>query len=590
MLSLLVACLPALVPQDVLIANGTDAGAPIAGMSVVTAGPAFAAASIPGAAPTLMPGWPVPITTHANFHPTRNVALVDLDGDARMEIVRPSTDGNVYVFRHDGTPLPGWPRAVNGWAQVAPAIGDLDGDGYLELVVATRGLTSGGWLYVLARDGTVWPGWPRSLSNNNVEGVTLADLDGDGLLEILATERVYPLGRVHALRRDGSSLPGWPVTLDHVPALTPAVGDVDGDGRPEIVMASYQSLYVFDAAGQVEPGWPVQVRTAYNANFSYQSPALADLDGDGKLEIAICMHQGGSGCYVFRHDGSPQPGWPQAFAGTWSYTPPTICDLDADGQLDVIAGRAGGTSPGAAVFAWNRHGQLLAGFPYVTEGGAESPLTVADIDLDPELEIFFGTSVMQSNQGFLHCIDAAGRPQPGFPLRTNGFTYLNGATIGDVDGDRLPEIAVLANNGTNGEITLWKLTGRGLASPIHWKGYHEGNERRGLFAESDRHFLTGHATRGSLLFVELQGTRGNVVASFVGARPAVVPVADWGILRLDPTLPIVPFIVVPLTVDPRAVQMLTVPVSLALGTRLVFQGVEIGASVRLRQMQMVTVR
>ena len=586
---LLVSALALVAPQNTTVVKATAAHEFFAGASIVQPGAPITAPTLPGVAPVLMAGWPVPITTHANFHPSRNVTLADLDGDARMELIRPSTDGNVYVFHHDGTPMAGWPRLLTGWGQVAPAVGDLDGDGFLEIVVATRGVTSGGRLYVLARDGNTWPGFPMSFSNNNVEGVVLADLDGDGLLEIIATERAYPLGRVHVLRRDGSSLPGFPVTLDHVPALTPAVGDVDGDGRADIVCASYLSLYAFSATGQMLPGWPVQARNAYSANFSYQSPALADLDGDGKLEIAICMHQTGSGCYVFRHDGTLQPGWPQSFGGTWSYTPPTICDLDGDGQLDVLAGRAGGTVPAPALFAWNRHGQLLPGFPYSTEGGAESPLTVADIDLDPELEIFFGTSVMQANQGFLHCIDGLGQPQPGFPLRTNGFTYLNGASIGDVDGDRVPEIASLANNGTNGEITLWKLTGRTAASPILWKGYHEGNERRGLRAESGWHFVTGRAARGGLVFVEMNGTAGNVVASVLGVQPAVLPIPGWGVLRLAPAFPMVPIAVATLGGDGRAVQALQMP-GVGLGARLPFQGVELGAGVALRQMQMVVLQ
>jgi hypothetical protein len=105
--------------QGVLV---SDAGALIAGKTLPALHADGAAPSAPGplAPPTLMPGWPVTITTHGSFHPNRNVTLADLDGDARLEIIRPSTDGQVYVFRHDGTALPGWPRAVTGWCQIAP--------------------------------------------------------------------------------------------------------------------------------------------------------------------------------------------------------------------------------------------------------------------------------------------------------------------------------------------------------------------------------------------------------------------------------------------------------------------------------------
>jgi len=570
----------------------SDAGSPLAGMTQV-APSTFAPPSTPSpaATPTLLPGWPKTIVTHSSFHPTRNVTFADLDADGRMEIVRPSTDGMVYVFRPDGTALPGWPQAVLGWGQVAPAVADLDGDGWLEVVVATRGLTSGGRLYVFDRTGGVRAGWPVSLGGNNVEAVTVADLDGDGRSEIVATERAYPIGRVHALRADGSPVPGWPFTLDHVPALSAAVGDVDADGSPEVVVASYNSLYVLTAGGTAEPGWPVAVNTAFGANFSYQSPALGDLDGDGRLEIVICTHQGGSGCYVFRHDGTQQPGWPKLFGGTWSYCPPTLADLDGDGSLDVLAGRAGGTATSAALYAWDRQGTLLPGFPYATTGGAESPITVAQIDGDPELEIFFGTSVMVSNQGYLHCIDGRGVAEPGFPLRTDGFTYLNGATIGDVDGDGVLDIGALANRDTVGTIYLWKLTGPTSPGAIAWKCYHEGNERRGRVAESDRFAVTGWAHPASTLLLELQVGAGNAAAVLLGTRPGVVPLPPFGILRLDPTAPIHTLLTLPPPPAGRAVVALPLPNNPFLrGLALPMQGVAAGSSVELLQMQMVVVQ
>lgn len=573
--------------QDLRI---SDAGAQVAGQSLVTAVSGGASPQPGPAAAVLMPGWPVTITTHPNFHPNRNVTLADLDGDGRLEIIRPSTDGSVQVFRFDGTPQPGWPRTTLGWGQIAPVVADLDGDGFQEILVATRGITSGGRLYAFDRSGNVLQGWPISLNNNNVESVVADDLDGDGLLEIITTERAWPIGRAHVLRRDGTPYPGWPISLDHVPAFTPAVGDLDGDGRKELVFGSYTSIYVTDTAGQVRSGWPVNVATTYNANVSYQSPALGDLDGDGIKEIAMCLHQTGGGCYVFTLNGAQLSGWPKLF-GSWSYCPPTLCDLDADGNLDVLAGRAGGTAAGTALFAWNRQGNLLPGFPYVTTGGCESPVTVANIDLDPELEVLFGTSVMANNQGFLHCVDARGQAEAGFPLLTNGFTYLNGATIGDVDGDGVLEIATLANVNTTGTIYLWKLTGPTTPGAVRWSCYHEGNAREGVLAQSDRFTIRGQANPGGTLRLELQGTPGNAMAAFLGAQPAVVPIPPAGILRL--AAPITYLFGAPLAADGRLQAQLTIPpVNSLRGLRLPMQGIEAGATLglALRQMQMVVVQ
>src|SRR5688500_8330385 len=113
-LPLLLPCLALVFPQDARVAAVIDPAHANAGATLTTAAAAVPLPVVPGAVPTIMPGWPRPIVTQSNFHPWRNVTLVDLDGDARMEVVRPSTDGQVYVFRHDGTALPGWPRTLIG--------------------------------------------------------------------------------------------------------------------------------------------------------------------------------------------------------------------------------------------------------------------------------------------------------------------------------------------------------------------------------------------------------------------------------------------------------------------------------------------
>src|SRR3990172_2782406 len=64
---------------------------------------------------------------------------------------------------------------------------------------------------------------------------------------------------------------------------TPAAGDVDGDGDLEIANISYarDSLYIWDKAGELIPGWPKTVLD----DFNWASVVLADLDGNGDLEM-----------------------------------------------------------------------------------------------------------------------------------------------------------------------------------------------------------------------------------------------------------------------------------------------------------------
>ena len=473
------------VAQETTVMCVSDPASALPGVATVTACPGLLPPQAPtGRDITQMEGFPktMGLDSYGMFRPSRGLAFADLDGDGRLEIIASSTDRKVYAWDHTGAALPGFPVTLNEMAQYAPSIGDLDGDGDLEIVQPTRGWTSGGRLYALDHTGQVLPGFPRNWSNNNVSSfATLYDLDGDGDLEIIANERAGSLGKLHVVQHDGSEWAGnWPVPLDHVPAATPAVGDVDGDGAPEILAVSYDSMYLLALDGTALPGWPRQIPAA---NFSYQSPALADLDGDGDLEIVIGAHKDAAGCYVFHHDGTSLPGWPKML-GTWSFCPPTVTDLEGDGVLEILDGRAGSAMGYSYLFwAWDVSGAVKPGFPYGSSlgGGSEGPLTVTDLNGDGRMEIFADHSMSSAGSGYLHGVDAAGNVLPGFPLRPRGATYMNGATIGDVDGDGDCELGVVSSHDTGADVNLYDLPDACSPYGPAWTTYHAHHRRGGQF-------------------------------------------------------------------------------------------------------------
>jgi len=479
------ACAPA-IGQTIKIASHADPAAPIPGALVIRETPAGALArQAPGArAVNQMPGFPISIGRHPNFTPWRGPVLTDLDGDGDLEIIQSSTEGKLYAWHHDTTPVAGFPVTTTGFPQYPAAVDDLDGDGDLEIVLHTRGLTSGGRFYIFDHTGAALPGFPLSFSNQNVESSpTLYDLDNDGELEILSTVRAWPIGYLHVIEMDGTTWGGnWPVTLSHVPTGTVSVADVDEDGEAEIFCMSYDQMYLLKPDGTPEAGWP---RGINNANFSYQSAALGDLDADGDLEIAVAAHQTAAGTYVFHHDATLAPGWPFRF-DTWSYCPPTITDLEGDGDLEVIAGQAGiffGYSE--CFWVWDADGDTRAGFPYVQPshgGGCEGPMTVADIDGDGVMEIFADHNVMEGDQGYLFGVDASGNDLPGFPLRPRGFTHLNSATIADVDGNGAYELGVTSSYDGGTDVNLYTLATSYSKTGREWPTYHANYRRDGLYA------------------------------------------------------------------------------------------------------------
>jgi hypothetical protein len=164
----------------------------------------------------------------------------------------------------------------------AIAVGDLDGNGDVSLIVGTRNRQ----LWVLNNNGTGRGGWPRSVPAVIEAQPVVANLDGTGPKIIVATGSTLDpagVGSVTVFNPDGTQR--WQrLTVGGSGIVSsPAVVDLDGDGLLEIIVGAFdQRVYVFRADGTDQPGWP-----RFVSDSVWSSPALADLDGDGRLEIII---------------------------------------------------------------------------------------------------------------------------------------------------------------------------------------------------------------------------------------------------------------------------------------------------------------
>jgi hypothetical protein len=429
-----------------------------------------------------LPGWPVRTSNNPQFSPVRGVALADFDGDGKLEIIRSTTTGQIYVWKYDGTLYLGWPKTLNNGGQETPAVADVDLDGNYEICVVTRGLTSGGKVYLFDENGNNKPGWPfTGPHNGNFAGSPcLADINGDDTLEIITAERNYPIGHLLILKYDGTIMKSC--SLNHVPAVTPAVADINNDGIKEIVYCSYSSMYVFRPDGSILPGWP-QINPN-GRSFSYQSPVLADINNDDTLEIISAMHQNGGGVYAWRYNGTLLSGWPYNLS-RWTYCPPSVADLYRNGNIKIICGVSGSGIPIDALYAYDRYAGVLSGFPVNQQGGdaAEGNITVADIDGNGDMEIIFTSNLMTSadSLGYLYAVHHDGSFVTGWPLRTHGFTYLNGATIADVDGDDSMDIVAVSAEGSIMQVSIWKAGVPFNRASWEWSTYHFDMARTGLY-------------------------------------------------------------------------------------------------------------
>jgi hypothetical protein len=352
-----------------------------------------------------------PITgADGQFEPA-GVALGELDGQPGLEIIASERANarEIHVLRSDGTPLPGWPRALMGsWNWATPAVGDVDGDGDNEVVVND----TGGRTFVWHHDGTELrdgDGDPATdgvfLQRNEAWGFSspaLFDLDGDGAAEILFGTR-YENGTPNGLEAydaDGTLVPGFPVSTggDHV-ICSPAVADLNRDGSEEIIFFSTgHELFVVGLDGAAYPGFPV----SFDSNFDDSpgpSPAVGDFDADTDLEIVWPVNGGQYRLDIILVDtgltdgssGEFLDGWPVELPAN-SEGSPVVGDIDGDGTADVIQpiGNSDTDTPDR-VYALRADGTDVAGFPIRLDGHCRSTPVICDLEGDGDVDVVYGS-------------------------------------------------------------------------------------------------------------------------------------------------------------------------------------------------------
>ena len=283
----------------------------------------------------------VDYSPYAFGHLTLNdvtLAAGDFDGDGFDEIVMSTTNrGWIVVLNADGSEVSGWPVTVDSWAgeTVGLLVGDLDRapDGAPEVV----GAASNGEVRVWNGRGGLLRGWPLTPGGGIAARGALGDLEGDGHLEI-----VLPVGarEVVGLRWNGTRAENWPLDVEpgdsaSVNSSSPLIGDVDGDGDLDVLVGGPDgNLFAWDAvSGDLLPGWPLSSDPALGAAW------IGDAEGDGEADLLVAGDRGR--VLFYRLPYAHEPGeivWPTQAgtpAGTGCYSDSLLAPApeDAPGLL-----------------------------------------------------------------------------------------------------------------------------------------------------------------------------------------------------------------------------------------------------------------
>ena len=275
-------------------------------------------------------------------------ALYNLDDDSDLEIIFTTQNGNdageLYAIHHDGSNVDGFPVNIGERMSAGPAIGDLEGDGIVDIVVCTWGEK----IYAFDKFGVLK--FDKVTTKRFNTPATLVDLDNDGDLEIVAGNDD---GQLFVLHHDGSELAYFDTGDDIRGGIS--VADVDDDGSLDLLFAGYDDMvHIWNPLNNSElDGWPLDM-----GSNSLTEPLTVDLDNDGNLEVVAAKKSGT--LYVLHNDGTAYDGFPLELTGNIETTP-IIQDIDNDGDLEIFIATTMGLkvidikSESGNRISWNMH-------------------------------------------------------------------------------------------------------------------------------------------------------------------------------------------------------------------------------------------
>ncbi len=493
-----------------------------------------------------------------SFQRERPALAIDIDqGNPPTDIINQEITNGIDLFpdgidspNFDPDLEPGFP--VQTWHTsgsymsgpvISTRVGNIDADPELEILVT--GLCQGP-LYAFNHDGTQAFGWPV-IYYNRAFYTSLGNISNQNAgLEIFTGQFVYrvpetPPGPEMAYFGDGSMMAGWPVDSDYDIYAPASLADINGDTLDEIfIHEGTFKLHAYSVDGTPLPGWPV------DGEGSRQ--AIADLDGNGDLEIVTYIDWYSTGAYLvaYHHNGIRMDNFYVHFDPL--HRPfPVIGDVDDDGSNEVIFLSGLHGDPYFGIFIVGPTGLIERIIPFCTNveclGAVSDAPALADMDEDHVPEIIVGA------EAGIWAFQGDGTMLPGFPVKWGSpYDYWignNAPVVGDVDGDQSPDIVMTTTeSGQSEHGQVYVYNSQGQLNPHFPKDLDFGSGAAPAIADIDLDgrneiiitgsFWNGHSGYYDNVWVyDLGGTsHGNVEWGQLGGGPQ-----NWGFYPAPPTNP-----------------------------------------------------
>ncbi len=390
--------------------------------------------------PNLMPGFPVALDAAPLSDPT----VADLDGNGDSEIVFTDEANRINVYRHDGTPYPGWPLATGTPLAPGPvAIGDLNGDGVPTIFAGT----ADGRILGFNVPYAVYHPFPVSLFPADSVYVSIGALGGPYPRTLIATDGY----KMAFLDYRGETPPGmidWAFPMDEL-RFPVASGDIDGDGVAEVVVAGHTSVTA------ITPHVNLQLWIRDLGYVISGAPTLADIDRNGTIDVVVPTVDG----RIFAMDGSGTdlPGFPVNTGSGAPLSSVALANITGSIEPELLA-----ISSTGMLFAYDHAGAPMSGYP-VTDPGYALRAMPAVMKVDNGA----WSTIAGSDAANFWAWDPWGTVRPHFPYPLGGAASYSPA-CGDLQGVSRIQAVILTHDdptltaldfGSSSAYALWPMSG-----------------------------------------------------------------------------------------------------------------------------------